>query len=204
MVPYQVATALLKTDPLFPISCIFSWIFSKTLGTATRKVGRTSLRVVTREPWWSQAIFNWHLWLFHHHFLLPSGHLCQQSRQLRLLPKDTKHQWSELPHGSGAGRWGIHQSEKTPRNSFLVQKVFLSFSLSSFENVYGFFTLWVLRGLCSFHYSPSTSQHSLMSKSDYHETTWHPRKIIISTFFKLLFATHHQFVFAEDVNKSSS
>lgn len=46
----QAATFLRMVEALAPTSLILSCIFSHTRGTPMKAVGRTSLRVLTREP----------------------------------------------------------------------------------------------------------------------------------------------------------
>lgn len=51
----HLATLRLKKLCALPIDCIFSCIFSQTLGTPRKDVGRTSFNVSPREPCWKST-----------------------------------------------------------------------------------------------------------------------------------------------------
>lgn len=52
----QAATFLRTVEDLAPTDFIFSCIFSQTRGTPMKAVGRTSFKVLTREPWQNKQI----------------------------------------------------------------------------------------------------------------------------------------------------
>jgi len=88
---YHEAMVCLITDPLFPTSCIFSWIFSKTRGTPKKKVGSTSFKVFTSDPFYEIKFWSF---FFSLHVLvrdLPSRHFYQQSTTWQQPSKEPKH-----------------------------------------------------------------------------------------------------------------